>query len=368
MKKIWLICLLLLSVNCVAIAKQIAVVGYGTTVTEAENDALRNAVENVMGTLIDSQTLAEKNMVLEDHIYSYSKGFVQNYSVKEKHQETDGLWKISIEAEVDIKPNSKLMEALTRKGIIVNNLRNAKIAVIIPEQHLRYRIPDPAGETAVIKKFKEEGFGNIIDVSEKRISYNQPFNLNDEQIKNLAESMEADILVVGEAFSERAGDIGEYLTRRNQHQRTNIISCLARVEARMYIARTGQIIAADGTYGSALSVTETIASKKALANAGEKMGDYLVEQLLNMGSSNKQLLEIVVMAKDQDVINNIKKSLSNIQGVKSVNFNKYINGRGVISVQYSGAPQSLFNKLQAEVDFNIELCEVTYNTLTVKVR
>lgn len=366
MKKILLICLLLLSVNCVAMAKQIAVVGYGATVTEAENDALRNAVENVMGTLIDSQTLTEKNMVLEDHIYSNSKGFVQNYSVKEKHQEADGLWKISIEAEVDVEPNSKLMEALTREGIIINNLRNAKIAVIIPEQHLRYRIPDPAAETAVIKKFKEEGFLNIIDVSEKRTSYNQPFNLNNEQIKNLADSMEADILVVGEAFSERGGDVGEYLGRGNK--RTNIISCLARVEARMYIARTGQIIAADGTYGSALSVTETIASKKALANAGEKMGDYLVEQLLNMGSSNKQLLEIVVMANDQDVINNIKKSLSNIQGVKSVNFNKYINGRGVISVQYSGPPQSLFNKLQAEVDFNIELYEVTYNTLTVKVR
>lgn len=366
MKRIFLICILLTMISSCALAKQITATGYGATATEAENDALRNAVENVMGTLIDSQTLVDKNVVVEDEIYSQSRGFVQNYNVQEKRQDIDGNWKVVINAEVDTNPNSQLMNQLTKMGLIVNNLRNAKIAVIIPEQHLRYRIPDPAGETAVIKKFVDAGFPNIIDMSRERISYNKPFNLDGEQLANLASTMQADILVVGEAFSEGVGDIGQFIGQRGK--RTGAMSCKARVEAKMYIARTGQIIAADGTYGAAMDTSEAIASKKALQAAGEKMGDYLIEKLLNRASGNQQFVELVVIANDINTMNRLKMVLGSVAGVKNVNFNNYANGKGIMSVQYSGAPQTLFSKLQAEADFNLELREATYNTLTVQVR
>ena len=188
--------------------------------------------------------------------------------------------------------------------------------------------------------------------------------MNEAQLQNFAQSMQADILVVGQAFSEGAGDVGQFINGR----RTNVVSCKARVEAKMYIARTGQIIAADGTYGAGVDITEAIAAKKALADAGEKMGDYLVEQVLNMYSGNRQQMEMTVIANGISDINTVKLGLNGIPGVKNVAFNNYSNGRGVLSIQYSGSPQTLFKHLQENVELNLELTESTFNTITVKVR
>lgn len=361
MRKIFICVFIMFLAVCNSVmAKQVTVTGSGDSVTEAENDALRNAVENVMGVLVESQTLVEQNTIINDSIYTNSKGFIKDYTVTEKRNDSSG-WLVTVMAEVDISPDGRLMSALVREGIIVNNMRNPRIAVIIPEEHLRHHIQDPAGETAVIKKFLEAGFQNMIEVNKDRIDYNQPFNLNAEQMQNLANSMQADILVVGQAFSECAGDIGQYINNK----RTGLVSCKARVEAKMYIARTGQILAADGTYGSAVDIAENIASKKALANAGEKMGDYLAKRVVELYSGNKQLLEITVLAGDINNINRVKTALNNIRGIKSVNFNSYVNGHGVLSVQYSGSPQTLFKQLQQNAECSLELREVTFNTLTI---
>lgn len=354
--------LALLSIASSAWAQVVTVTGVGATQTEAENDAMRIAVEQAVGSLIDSQTIVDKNVVLEDNIYATSKGFVKNIEIISSQRATDG-YKVTARVDVDTNPDSKLMDELTRLKVIQVNMRNAKIAVVIPEQHLRFRIPDPAGETAVIKKFIAAGFSNIIDISKDRLLYNQPFNMSAEQLQNFAQSMQADILVVGQAFSEGAGDVGQFINGK----RTGVVSCKARVEAKMYIARTGQIIAADGTYGAGVDITEAIAAKKALADAGEKMGDYLVEQVLNMYSGNKQQVELTVIANGINDINKVKMALNGVPGVKSVNFNNYSNGRGVLSVQYSGSPQTLFTHLQNNIDVNLTLKESTFNTLTVAV-
>ena len=60
-----LVLILSLGVSVNVLAKNVTVTGTGTTVTEAENDALRLAVENTLGVLVDSQTLVEKNVVVE---------------------------------------------------------------------------------------------------------------------------------------------------------------------------------------------------------------------------------------------------------------------------------------------------------------
>ena len=56
MKKIATIFVLLSMIFCcnLVTAKTVTVSGMGSTITEAENDALRNAVEKAVGVLVDS--------------------------------------------------------------------------------------------------------------------------------------------------------------------------------------------------------------------------------------------------------------------------------------------------------------------------
>ena len=351
---------LLIICSAVAMANRVTVTGEGTTAAEAENEALRTAVEQAVGVLVDSQTLVEKNIVLQDQIYTQSRGFVTNYTVTNR-QQMSGTWRVTIDATVDTEPNSKLMNELTRLGIIDVQLRNPRIAVCIPETHISHRIPDPAGETAIIKALIDAGFSNVVAV---QVSENNPLNMNATSLGRTAQEFGVDIVIVGEAFSEDGGDPAQYLPGGKS---SGLRACRARVEAKMYIAKTGQIIAADGKYGSGVDNLENIAAKKALATAGKSMGEYFVAQITSLYLS-RQDVKVIVYGSDFSKIKRVQTTIERVPGVKGSNLAEYGGGKGVYSVKYNGAPQTLWERMQDVTSDNLDLVEITYNTVTVRVR
>lgn len=56
----------------------------------AIRDAMRRAVEQVVGTLIDSRTLTENFVTVRDHVYAASDGYVSRYDVVSEGTEADG--------------------------------------------------------------------------------------------------------------------------------------------------------------------------------------------------------------------------------------------------------------------------------------
>ena len=184
-----------------AFAKTVTVTGVGITPSEAENDALRMAVQNTLGVLVDSNTLVEKNVLIQDQIYTQSRGFVTDYRVTGKNQTADG-WQVTIVADVDDQPNSKLMSELARLGIINTQLRNPKIAVYLPETHIQYRVPDPAGETAIVKALIDAGFSQVTEVG-SRLNVRNPLNMSAAEMTVAAQKFGVDIIIVGEALETR---------------------------------------------------------------------------------------------------------------------------------------------------------------------
>lgn len=365
MKKILLGMILgLLTALPVAGAQQVTATGYGSTAAEAENDALRVAVENVVGTLLDAQTIVDKNTVLQDEIYTSSRGFIRHYDVLRTQQTAAGAWSVTVAADVDSEPDAKLMDALTRERLLAVNMRNAKIAVILEDNSTDTRSASASGESAVVDSFLQAGFQNIVDISNARKLYNQPYYMDASQLQSMAQSLRADILLVGRAYSDCSGDVGQFIGGRH----TGILSCQARIDAKMYIARTGLVLAAHSTEGAGADITAAAAAGKALTAAGNTMGEYMVQQLLERYSCNRQQLELTVLANSLQEINAVKQALTSLQGVKNVTFNNYNNGRGVISLQYSGAPQTLFARLQQNMNYDLQLEESTFNTLTIAVK
>ena len=353
---------LLIILSATAYAKNVTVTGTGMTSTEAENDALRAAVENTLGVLVDSNTLVQNYTLINDQIYTQSRGFVNDYTVVSR-EEVGGVWRVTINATVDDQPNSKLMNELTRLGIINVQLRNPKIAVYVPEQHLNYNVGGAGAETAIVKTLLNAGFNFVTEVG-TGLNYQSPMSMNVAQMKAAAEKFGVDIMIVGESFSEGVGDLGNYLPG---NQRTNMQACRARVEAKMFILKTGQVIAADGKYGSAYDNSEAIAAKKALASAGEQAGNYFVEQITGMYTS-RQGLEVVVIGADFSKISLVQSALSKVNRVKNVNLSSYDGGRAVFTVMYGGSPQTLFNELRAQTTADLTLQSLAYNTLTILVR
>jgi hypothetical protein len=147
--------------------------------------------------------------------------------------------------------------------------------VVVPETLLgRPRVPDPAGETELIRQLVEAKF-RVIESSEiARIRYSTEMGniLKEADIpamKALASRYGCDIFVAGEAFSELvaapAGSTG--------------VTARARIEVKAFIVQTGEILAADGTVGGAGDQTPAIAAKTALKNAATEMTHYLVTKI-----------------------------------------------------------------------------------------
>lgn len=93
--------LLLLGVTN-ATANPVIATGEGPHKEQALSTALRRAVEQGVGTLVTSETTVADSALVDDKIYSHSKGYVKSYKII-KEQKTDEGMIITISATVDTK-------------------------------------------------------------------------------------------------------------------------------------------------------------------------------------------------------------------------------------------------------------------------
>ncbi|MDR1959424.1 MAG: CsgG/HfaB family protein [Planctomycetaceae bacterium] len=121
------------------------------------------------------------------------------------------------------------------------------IVVDIPETYLSQHTADPAAETEFALYAKELGIA-VFD-------------------KKAADRNKADILFVGEGFSERALPVG------------NLISVKARVELKAVDRITGEVIAIDRQTTVAVDITESVAAKTALQQAGAILAERIIPKL-----------------------------------------------------------------------------------------
>ena len=94
---------------------------------EAINDAMRKAVEQGVGTFISSESLVDKMVLVEDRIYSESRGFIESYKILSEKKD-DGIYEITISALVKMADLARGLEAI---GLILNKKENPRVMVIV---------------------------------------------------------------------------------------------------------------------------------------------------------------------------------------------------------------------------------------------
>ena len=108
-----------ISLICVTAAQgqeqlvDVVATGYGTTVREATKAALRSAVEQVVGTMVDATTIVENDKLIEDEVLSYSAGMIaSSKTIGEPKKSADGIYTVKVKASV-------------KKGSLQEKLRSA---------------------------------------------------------------------------------------------------------------------------------------------------------------------------------------------------------------------------------------------------
>lgn len=234
----------------------------------------------------------------------------------------------------------------------VTGAKAPRVMVVIPEIHITRKIPDPAGETEIIKKLVAHGF-NVVDQKQVAAIRDREKVLtalkNPQAAAALGVEFGADIIIIGEAFSE--------LASRDR----NFISTRARVEARAIQTSTARILAADGKFGSGLDIAEFVSAKTALRNAGTQWADYFIAQicqapLTNGGGSStteavSSSVEVLVSNVSFAQLKQFSDRLEKISGVKSVE-KKLTGNVARVDVQYDGSAEKLADAI-SETKFGL---------------
>lgn len=356
---VWLGMFQCLDVN----AQEVVVNGHGISREAAMQDAFRQAVEQAVGTLVDSQTRVRNYAVLTDDVYTKSQGFIREYSILSE-QYMDARIAIQVRIIVDSEPNSQLMTTLQRLQMIDVGLRDPRIAVIVTE-HYNRPLPDPVAESAIVNQLIEAGFKRLTDPNRlahirRSDAIKAVINCGDTATAiRLAATEPLDYLIVGEAFSEHAGYAPGH----------SIISCYARVETRLIKADTGEIIAAQGFQSGGIDVTELAAAKASLNNAGKLAGKFFADKLMTYAANPEKGLRLKVVAvNDYAVINLLGRLVREQPGVSNVFLRDYQQGTAMFDVNYIGNPAILAERLEKMPELPVKVNEISHSVIVVSMR
>ena len=332
----------------------------------AIEDALRNSVEQAVGTLLHSDSIVQNGRLIQDEIISNSRGYIKNFNLVEEEEE-EHIYLVTVEAYVS---NEQIQDDLAAIGLLSARKHKPRIMVVIPEfrtRDNRKRSLDPAGETEIIKKLLEKGF-KVVDQSQiRKIRYNDQVRAaidgDIELSKKLGLRYGAEIIIVGEAFSESQG-------------RTygNLVSSRAQAKARAIRTGTGEILVADSKTASNADISDTVSGKNAIQEAAGHLADYFIERILAKWSgdvTNMATVELVIRGLTYRQYVHFKNEMKKrVRGIKAIH-NRSLTGKVIQSeLEIKGTAQSLSEALMI-ADFTkylVELTDFSANKIALNVR
>ena len=158
--------MLLLALNNITYAQIAEVSGVGEDRDSALRDAKRNAVEQVVGTYINSETLVSQASVVSDEIYAKSVGFVTDVRVIDEGKR-NGSYYVRAKIDVNTNPNSELMNRIE----MIKALGDPRIGVVVFKNGTvsEYGSPeksyDDITEESVNSKLLSMGFSHVMDAN-----------------------------------------------------------------------------------------------------------------------------------------------------------------------------------------------------------
>jgi hypothetical protein len=106
--------------------------GFGTTMEEAKQAALRSAIEQAYGAFVSSNTEMFNDRVVADQMASVSNGNIKSFEIMNQDQLPNGRWGVTLKAIVSV---DKLTSFVQAKGITIE-LKGGTFALNIKQQLL----------------------------------------------------------------------------------------------------------------------------------------------------------------------------------------------------------------------------------------
>ena len=341
---------------------------------DAISSALRNAVEQVVGTMIESDVLVENYQTVEDKIYTRTTGYVQQYDIMSTNKQSDNVLEVTIKATVKL---SDLRSDLQAIGVLISRKGKPRTMVLIDERNITTNyhqlIADlNTTETTIMNEMMNMGFPFVDAVQAKK---NIARDMAQAAIQgdaaaaaSIATRLGAEILITGTAISKEAS--GAPAVVRN----AGFKSCQANINLRVIRADDATIIAVASAHDRAAHIDEVTGGSMALEKAAKKASSELSDKIIKVWQqdvySGTQVQLQVLNITSFSQLNTFKNSLTYyIRGVQSVNQRSFEGGSALFDIDIKGNAEQLASELDAkEIEgMRLQVIGLTANKVTVKI-
>jgi hypothetical protein len=339
----------------------------------AIDDALRKSVEKALGTWIQSETVVENYMLVEDKILNWSNGYVKNYAIVSERQTFGDVYEVVVNAAVETAALVRDQQSVQN---ILNKAGNPRIMIIFDEQNIGetlneyhfFQVDMTQAETTLMDKFLEKGF-EVVDPATIRanIKREQALAALEGDAKAAAAiglQMEADVVVTGKAIAKRANTQMKILG--------DMKSCQANLTARVIKADVGTVIATGSEHAAYPHIDEVSGGIEAIKKASIKLGDALIKKILDKWQSefyNQTTVKLRITGIESFTdLNAFKGILSTyFRGVKNIRQRNYAASTAELDVEITGNAEQLSRELERKSldDFTVKLTRVSQSQINL---
>ncbi len=301
---------------------------------KAEDDALanalRNAVQQVLGTMVESTVLVQNYQVLEDNIYTRTRGFVEHYEVVSRSKPNPQLLQLTVRAVVK---TAELKQSLEAIGLLLERKGKPRVAVLVDEHNMHhhywyYDVDLNTTATELMSALAAQGFtlvdARVVREALSREAVTALLDGDPGAARQIAAASGAEVLIVGKAMAKKSS-AGARVVRQ-----AGLVSCQAMVNLRAVRADDGRVIATSSQQAVAAHIDELAGGTQALKKAAQAAAGELMDQILdvwrqdvyNGATVQLRLLDVPSFADLVKFKNQLKTLVRGIQALRQREFSK----------------------------------------------
>lgn len=353
-----------------AYAMEVTVIGQGVDRDAAMNDAKRNAVEQVVGTYISSQSMMKNANVLLDEIYSKSVGFVTNINVLEEGKRKD-FYSIKAKVNVNNNPNSELRNKIE----MIRFLGDPRICAIVTyyadndnEKREKYPI---ICEGAMNEKLNLLGFSHVVsaDVIFQRRGMER-YMAADKQL--LFPQNDLDYYIIGR-LDVHTGNImlPKYKDITNDNtgfqNKTDLVKSDAELDVEIIKADTGEVIQSYRVEAGSIKNTNNFTENEAIKALGKLAAEKLKSGFSRKAAKVDGEMQIVVFTGSYDNVMKFNKELRELSGIRNITIKNFTNGKGIISINTDLKAQTVYRMLREQSKLKMTMEKANLDSLEILV-
>ncbi len=310
-------------------------------------DALRKAVEQGVGSFINSETRVENFQLLSDRIYSQATGYVSSYRIITETREGD-LYRVVVRAKVKME---KIEDDLQAIGILVGEQGRPRIMVVVRKVNSGDRgqstdriaiteetlVPELI-ETMLSAAFSEKGFPVVDRATVEK-------NLNQERLRRLLEGDEQTAILLGLESGAEIGVIGTIQEAKEKravpYQSGEQDFYRIDLSVRAVNLKTAEIIGA-----TALTSAVPFSPEAARRQAADSASTAFISRILTSWKRRQNITQIYATGADYERVERFKfEIMAKIRGVQAVITRQLVGTTAIIEIVSETATPEIITEL-----------------------